>query len=116
MKQNYENFYNENAFWSKIKNFGKNSGKTLLEKVLILYFVLLDKKTPLADKSIILGALGYFILPVDAIPDFLALAGYTDDLGVIIAASKKISKNIKEEHKSSAKEKASILFKWKLKF
>jgi len=111
MENRYENFYNESAFWQKIKNFGKNSGKMVIEKVLILYFVLMDKKTPLADKSIILGALGYFILPIDAIPDFLALAGYTDDLGVIIAATKKISKNIKKEHRDLAEEKSLTFFK-----
>lgn len=57
-----------------------------------------DERTPIAAKGLILGALAYFMLPTDLIPDFLAGLGFTDDAAVMIATLKTISSYLKPEH------------------
>ena len=61
-----------------------------------------DRKTPLRIKAILLGALAYFVLPTDLIPDFLAGFGYTDDVAVFWAAWQAVSGHITEEHRARA--------------
>ena len=88
--------YNENSFWNKIKTVFKSAGREVIEKALWLYYAAQDPKVPLAAKTTIYTALAYFILPVDLIPDFLPM-GYTDDLGVLIAAVSTVSMYITED-------------------
>ena len=90
--------YNENSFWNKIKTVFKSAGREVIEKALWLYYAAQDPKVPLAAKTTIYTALAYFILPVDLIPDFLPM-GYTDDLGVLIAAVSTVSMYITEDVK-----------------
>ena len=63
-----------------------------------------------AGKSIILGALGYFIFPIDAIPDVLVPLGYTDDLGVLAAAVTAVAMHITPEVKQQATDKLAAWF------
>ena len=81
----YKEQYSEDSFWGKVKKYGKKVGSETLEKVLILYYVGIDPLTPAWAKSVIAGALGYFIFPLDAIPDITPVVGYADDLGVLVA-------------------------------
>ncbi len=108
---NYIEYYNEPDFWDKIKNLIKKGSRELIEKSLMLFYCLKDNKTPKTAKAIIIGALGYLILPIDVIPDFIPVVGLVDDLVVISGAIYSVSKYIKEEHKEKAKEKADNLFK-----
>lgn len=78
----------ENSLFDKIKNAAKAAGKELIRNVLILWYAL--PNASIADKSIILGALAYFISPIDAIPDLTPILGYTDDMGVVAGAVAKI--------------------------
>ena len=71
---------------------------------------MIDSDTPGWAKTIIVGALGYFVLPTDAIPDLVPVAGYTDDLGTIGTALAIVAAHIKQEHKDKAKEKIDIWF------
>ncbi len=80
-----------------------NAGQELLTKVLSLYFCFQDSDTPMWAKSIILSALGYFITPIDGLPDFTPIAGYSDDIGIVIAAMATVTMHIKEEHIKEAK-------------
>ncbi len=81
----YEGAYSESSFWDKIKKVGGKLGKTALENALKLYYALtLGKATP-AQITAIIGALGYLISPIDAIPDVLP-GGLVDDAGVLSAA------------------------------
>ena len=91
----------ENSFWNKIKTVFKSAGREVIEKALWLYYAAQDPKVPLAAKTTIYTALAYFILPVDLIPDFLPM-GYTDDLGVLIAAVSTVSMYITEDVKQKA--------------
>ena len=72
--------------------------------VLLLYYVLMDDATPTKYKAMIMGALGYFILPVDVLPDFVPMVGYSDDLaalsGVLYAVIKSVSPQIKAQAKA----------------
>jgi len=100
----YEKEFSEEGFWDKITSVVKVVGCDLIEKALILYYVLKDPDTPNSVKALIYGALGYFISPVDAVPDAIPVVGFGDDLGVLIATMALLASSIKEEHKIKAKE------------
>jgi len=107
--QAYTQDYSDDAFWGKIKNYARKAGKGVLEPALKMYFALNDKDTPRWAKSTIIGALGYFISPLDSIPDLLPVVGYTDDVAILVAALATVSVYIKEEHKEKARQ---VLHKW----
>jgi uncharacterized membrane protein YkvA (DUF1232 family) len=102
--------YSDNSFWKKIKAVAASAGKGITEKVLTLYYCFCDRDTPAWAKTVIVGALGYFIIPLDAIPDITPVAGYTDDLGVIASAFAMVAVHIKQEHVDKTKEKLKIWF------
>jgi uncharacterized membrane protein YkvA (DUF1232 family) len=66
------------------------------------FYCATDSKTPARAKGVLLAALGYFVLPIDIIPDFLVVAGFTDDVAVLAAALKMISVHITDEHYEAA--------------
>jgi len=96
--------YSEDGFWAKVKTFAKAAGESVLEPALKMYYSAGDAETPAWAKTVIWGALGYFISPVDAIPDVTPIVGYADDLGVLTAALATTAAHIKDEHVSKAKE------------
>lgn len=100
----YEKAYSEDDFWSKVKKYAKVAGESVLEPALKMYYAAMDSDTPVWAKGIIFAALGYFISPIDAIPDITPVIGYTDDLGVLVAALAAVASHIKEEHTAKAKE------------
>jgi len=100
----YSAQFSEESFWDKLKNFAIKAGKEVIEKALALYYCLQDKDTPVWAKTVIVGALGYFISPIDAIPDALPVVGFSDDLGVLVLALASVAAHIKEEHKKKAQE------------
>jgi uncharacterized membrane protein YkvA (DUF1232 family) len=106
---NYTKNYSEGSLWKKIANFAGVAGKEVIEKVLILFNALKDKDTPTWAKGVIIAALGYFISPVDAIPDVVPFAGYADDLGALAAALGAVALHIKKEHVASAR---ATLLQW----
>lgn len=61
-----------------------------------------DRKTPLHIRAAAFGALAYFVMPADAVPDFIAALGYTDDITVFWAAWRAIAGHITEEHRERA--------------
>ena len=76
------------SLWTKIKDSAKNAGKELIRNVLILWYAFPEASA--TDKAVILGALAYFISPLDVIPDMTPVFGYTDDAGVVAAAVAKV--------------------------
>ncbi len=94
-----ETFVKEN-FWSKVKGVGAKI--PFLKDVVAMYYCLLDEKTPIAAKASIALALVYFISPIDAIPDFIAALGFTDDAGVIATTLLLIKSQLKDEHYEKA--------------
>jgi uncharacterized membrane protein YkvA (DUF1232 family) len=75
-----------------------------IEDALAAYYCAVDPITPGWVKGILFGALAYFILPSDVIPDFLAGLGYTDDASVLLAALKAVHMNITDSHRERARQ------------
>ncbi|MFT5483069.1 MAG: uncharacterized membrane protein YkvA (DUF1232 family) [Halieaceae bacterium] len=94
--------YSEVSFWDKVKSQALMAGREVIEKALVLYYCLQDQDTPTWAKTIILSALAYFVLPADAIPDYLVGVGFTDDLGALAAAAMTVASHIKEGHSAAA--------------
>ncbi|TDL80854.1 YkvA family protein [Peribacillus frigoritolerans] len=108
--QEAEKHYSETKFWDKLKKFGKKAGSSVVYAVLLLYFTLQKPEVPKKTKAIIIGALGYFILPLDLIPDLAAGVGYTDDLGALGLALLQVAMYIDDDIKIQAKEKLTEWF------
>ncbi|MBE7183928.1 MAG: DUF1232 domain-containing protein [Methylobacterium mesophilicum] len=90
------------AFWRTVKRAVRHIPFT--EEVVAAYYCALDRNTPLRAKGIIFGALAYFIMPADAIPDILFMVGFTDDLAVLTAAIAAVRAHITPAHRLAAKE------------
>ncbi|MDQ0861476.1 YkvA family protein [Bacillus sp. V2I10] len=100
-----EKHFSETKFWSKLKKYGKKAGSSVVYAVLLLYFTLQKPEVPAKTKAIIIGALGYFILPLDLIPDLAVGVGYTDDLGALGLALLQVAMYIDQDIKDQAKQK-----------
>lgn len=100
----FEREYSDPGFWEKVKRFARAAGEGVIEPALKLYYAAQDPGTPVWAKTVIYTALGYFISPVDAIPDATPIVGFADDLGVLVAAVATVAAHIKEEHVKRAKE------------
>lgn len=100
----FSSAYSDESFWDKVKAYAKSAGEEVLTPALKMYYAAHDAETPAWAKATIYGALGYFISPVDAIPDPTPIIGYADDLGVLAAALAATAANIKDEHVMKAKE------------
>ena len=109
--EEYQENYDESSFWDKILKFAKRAGIEVIYLALLLYYTLGSNTLSLKDKAIIYGALGYFILPIDLIPDYIPVIGLSDDFGTLIYAYKKIKNNINDDIRGKAKKKLSSLFK-----
>jgi uncharacterized membrane protein YkvA (DUF1232 family) len=66
------------------------------------FYCATDRETPLRARGILLAALGYFVLPIDVVPDMLAFVGFTDDIAVLSTAIALINRHIKERHYDAA--------------
>lgn len=109
--EEFQKEYSKPKFWEKIDFSWKKAGKKVVETAIELFLALQDKDTPRWAKAVIIGALGYFITPIDAIPDFAPLVGFSDDLGVMLSALAVVAIHIKEEHKEKARQVSSKIFK-----
>ncbi len=106
----YKKRFSENKFWKKITVQVKKIGMKTIYMALLLYYAYKRKETPLWAKNIVLGTLGYFISPIDIIPDLTPLLGYTDDAGMLALGLVIISSNIDNDVKANAREKLSSWF------
>ena len=89
----YSSHFNELSFMQKVGRVGELLGDTVLMPILKLYYILMEPGVPKQSKLYILGALGYFILPIDLLPDFVpGLLGFSDDLIVVGIILKQVRK------------------------
>lgn len=109
-EKDYSKEYTDGSLWEKIKAYAKTIGRPVVEQALFMYSAMRDSDTPLWARGVMLGALGYFITPLDAIPDMVPLAGLSDDLGVLAAAIGMVLVHIKPEHRKAAAAKAGEWF------
>jgi uncharacterized membrane protein YkvA (DUF1232 family) len=110
LENNYEKHYSESSFWDKIKSVAVKAGYELINKALQLYYAMQSPSMPAKDKAIVIAVLGYFILPVDVVPDFIPALGFADDLAALAWALKTISSNITPEVKEKAQQRCDNLF------
>ncbi len=90
------------GFWPKLR---KSAARLpFVPELLAAYYCARDPTTPAAAKGVLLGALAYFVLPTDAIPDVLAGIGFTDDAAVIAAVLGMLGANLKDRHRDKARE------------
>jgi uncharacterized membrane protein YkvA (DUF1232 family) len=89
------------GFWKKIR--GAASRIPFIDDVVASYFCALDPSTPSRARYILLGALAYFVLPLDWVPDILLGFGFTDDIAVLAAAISAIRSNLKDAHYAAAR-------------
>lgn len=107
----YERHYDEDSFWKKLKHVASNVGSKVLYPALQLYFLLQAKDVPVKAKTLIVGALGYLILPVDMVPDFIPALGFTDDLTALMVALRTLNKYLTPDINARAKDQANKLLK-----
>ena len=88
-------------FWAKAR---KVAGQLpFAEDLLAAYFCAFDRDTPRHVQGALIGALAYFVLPFDFLPDMLPVLGFTDDAAVLAAAVRLVAAHIKPEHRDAAK-------------
>ena len=104
----YEKEYTEDGLWEKIKKFAKKAGIKVIYYALLLFYALQSNKVSATEKAAIIGALGYFIMPLDIIPDVLP-GGFFDDGGVLLLVIKMLG-NIDDDVKDKAKAKLTEWF------
>ena len=109
--EQYESRYSESKLLGKLSSAARWAGEKVIYAVLLLYYVLRSDAVPLADKSKVYGALGYFILPTDLLLDFLPMVGYTDDLAALMWALRAVKKNITPEIKAQARTRLGELLR-----
>ncbi|QYJ90261.1 YkvA family protein [Shewanella halotolerans] len=102
--------YSDDGFWHKVKQFAKQAGREVIDNALCLYYAAQRPDTPKWAKTVIFGALAYFITPLDAIPDLTPVVGFSDDLGALAAALAMVSMYIDDKVKQQAAAKTSAWF------
>ena len=106
----YADKFSKKGFVEKISRIAKRAGSKLVYVALVLYYTLQSKDVSVKDKAIIIGALGYLISPLDAIPDAIPIVGLGDDLTVLVYVVNKIWFNVPEDVKKKSLDKLSEWF------
>ena len=88
-------------FWIKLKRVV--AGLPFAEDLLAAYYCAFDKRTPRHVQVALLGAIAYFILPFDFIPDMMPMLGFTDDAAVLATAIRLVATHIRPEHRDAAR-------------
>lgn len=89
-------------FWDKFKRV---AGRIpFAEDLVAAFYCATDPKTPSRVKLILLGAIAYFVMPLDVVSDLLPLLGFADDAAVLAAAITQVAGSITEEHRAKAHE------------
>ncbi|GEN53669.1 YkvA family protein [Halobacillus faecis] len=103
-------YFSEKEYGEKLRTYSSRIGTKIVYYSLLLYYAFKSPDTPKKAKLTIAGALGYLILPVDVIPDFIPVVGFTDDSAVIIYAVYQVISHIDEHVKEQAQARLVKLF------
>lgn len=106
----YAGNYSGSKLWKKLATVAKNLGKKTLWYVLLLYYTLESDEVSLGNKAIIMGALGYLILPLDLIPDVVPVLGLADDAAAIKLAYDTVKASITPAIEKKATHKLRLWF------
>ncbi|ODN70291.1 YkvA family protein [Methylobrevis pamukkalensis] len=89
-------------FWKVLR---RAAGRIpFVDELVAAYYCALDPKTPLRVRATLIGALAYFVMPIDVIPDFLVFAGFTDDVTVLAASIAMVRSHINDTHRAKARD------------
>jgi uncharacterized membrane protein YkvA (DUF1232 family) len=88
------------GFWRKLRKFAAQL--PFVEDLLAAYYCAFDRQTPIQVRMGLMGALAYFVLPFDFVPDMLLLVGFADDAAVLATAIRLVAVHIKPEHREAA--------------
>ena len=94
------------GFWPKVARVAARI--PFAEDLLAAYYCAFDRNTPNHVRVILLGALAYFVMPIDVVPDLLPMFGFADDAAVLAAALKAVSDAIRPEHREAAQRKLAV--------
>lgn len=101
--EKYGTYYSDSKLWRKVERVAKKVGATVIRPVFLLYYLLHDKNVPVNHKAYIVGALGYFILPFDLLPEaVLSVLGFTDDVAVMALVLRLVKDSITPEIRAKA--------------
>jgi uncharacterized membrane protein YkvA (DUF1232 family) len=92
----------QSEFWAAVKRAANRI--PFMEEVVAAYFCAMDPDTPFRVRGILLGALAYFILPFDMVPDFILFFGFGDDIAVLTAAFTAVQGEIRDSHRKAARD------------
>jgi uncharacterized membrane protein YkvA (DUF1232 family) len=106
----FEAAYSESSFWEKLKRYATTAGREVVEKALLLFYAAQEEKAPAWAKGTIAAALGYFIVPLDAITDLAPGVGYADDLGVLVLAVAAVATYINDDVRAKTSQKMNDWF------
>ncbi|MEX1095774.1 MAG: DUF1232 domain-containing protein [Planctomycetales bacterium] len=102
--------FTEASFRQKLQRYALAAGREVVEWALQLFYALQAPGTPKWARTVILGALAYFIFPADAIPDMVPGAGYADDLGALAAALAMVHLHVTDDIRAKAGKKLAAWF------
>jgi uncharacterized membrane protein YkvA (DUF1232 family) len=88
-------------FWTKFKRV--MAKLPFAEELLAAYYCAFDRETPRHVQIALLGAIAYFILPFDFVPDMLPVLGFTDDAAVLATALRMVATHITPDHRAAAR-------------
>ena len=88
-------------FWPKFRRFAARL--PFAEDLVAAYFCAFDRATPRRVQVALIGALAYFVLPFDFVPDMLPVIGFTDDAAVLATAIRLVSAHIGPQHRDAAR-------------
>ena len=89
-------------FWRKTRRVV--ASLPFAEDLLAAYYCAFDRDTPLQVKAALIGALAYFVLPFDAIPDMMPMLGFADDAAVLATALKLVASHMRPHHRDAARD------------
>ena len=88
-------------FWAKAKRVA--ASLPFAEDLLAAYYCAFDRETPRQVQAALLGALAYFVLPFDVVPDLMPMLGFADDAAVLATAIKLVADHIEPRHRDAAR-------------
>ncbi|HSG96188.1 MAG TPA: YkvA family protein [Afifellaceae bacterium] len=89
-------------FWPTVKKALRTI--PFMNEVVAAYFAMLDSQTPMQARLTLIGALAYFVLPFDLVPDIILGVGFLDDASILAAAIASVRSSITDDHREAARQ------------
>jgi uncharacterized membrane protein YkvA (DUF1232 family) len=97
------------GFWKKARKVAARL--PFAEDLLAAWYCAFDRDTPLQVKAALIGALAYFVLPFDAVPDVLPFLGFADDAAILATALRMVANHLTPAHRAAAQRKLDELLR-----